>query len=407
MTGRRVCLITTFYPPYNFGGDGIAVQRLARGLAMHGCDVTVVHDADAFTVLSPREADPVVDDPPGVRVVTLQTHLPTLSTLLTQQLGRPVMNGRRLRETIDGGHFDAVLFNNVSLVGGPGALSLAGRIPSIYIAHEHWLVCPTHVLWRHNREPCVRRECFSCQMRYRRPPQLWRDTAWFNRQLEAVTRFVALSEFSRAKHREMGFPRDMEVLPLFLPDETAPQDPLYDVSPHSRPYCVFIGRLERIKGVEDAIDAFAGDGPADLLIIGRGTHLDELRARAAGHNRVHFLGFRALPELGRFYRHAIASIASSRGFETFGYTVIEAYSHATPVLARRMGSFPELIDQSGGGRLFETADELRRLVGELAASPELRQQLGERGREAFTARWSERAVVPRYLALIDQLQAAR
>lgn len=407
MTRRRVCLITTFYPPYNFGGDGIAVQRLARGLATHGCDVTVVHDADAFTVLSPGETDPAVDDPPGVRVVTLQTHVPTLNTLLTHQLGRPVMNARRLRETIADGHFDAIIFNNASLVGGPGLLPFAGRIPSIYVAHEHWLVCPTHVLWRHNREACDRRECFTCQLHYRRPPQLWRNTAWFNRQLEAVTRFVALSEFSRAKHREMGFPRDMDVLPLFLPDATEPPPPLYDVSPHSRPYFVFIGRLERIKGVEDAIDAFAGDGPADLLVIGRGTHSDELRARAAGHHRVHFLGFRPLAQLGRYYRHAVASIASSRGFETFGFTVIEAFSHGTPVLARRMGSFPELIEQSGGGRLFDTPEQLRQLVAEFAASPELRRDLGERGREALAARWSESAVVPRYMTLIEQLQATR
>jgi glycosyltransferase involved in cell wall biosynthesis len=404
---RRVCLMTTFYPPYNFGGDGIAVQRLARGLARHGCEVTVVHDADAFTVLSPREADPIVDDSPGVRVITFRTHLPTVSTLLTHQFGRPVMNRRRLRRTIADGRFDTIFFHNASLVGGPGLLPFAQGVPSIYVAHEHWLVCPTHVLWRHNREACDRRQCLRCQLRYHRPPQLWRNTAWFNRQLESVNRFVALSEFSRAKHRAMGFPREMDVVPLFLPDETGPPEPLYDVPPHSRPYCVVIGRLESIKGVEDAIDAFAGDGPADLLVIGRGSRADELQARAARHHRVHFLGFRPLSQLGRYYRHAVASIAPSRGFETFGFTVIEAFSHGTPVLARRLGSFPELIDQSGGGRLFDTVGQLRQLVDELASSPDQRRTLGERGRSALAARWSEGAVIPRYLALIDQVQAAK
>lgn len=401
---RRVCFVTTFYPPHNFGGDGLAVQRLARGLARHGYDVTVLCDTDAFTVLSPQEPGPIEPEPDGVAVVRLSSHMPTLSTLLTQQLGRPVFNARRLRAHFEHGRYDAVIFNNASLVGGPGILPYAGQVPSIYIAHEHWLVCPTHVLWRHDREPCDRRECLRCQLHYHRPPQLWRRTAWFTRQLESVTRFVALSEFSRAKHREMGLRREMDVLPLFLADTPAVADPDADRSPHHRPYFLFVGRLERIKGIEDAIDAFAGDGPADLLIIGRGSQSDGLQARAAGHHRVHFLGFRAPHELGRYYRHAVASIASSRGFETFGYTVIESFEHGTPVIARRIGSLPELLAQSGGGRLFETAADLRGAVDEFSASPGLRAELGRKGREALAARWSEHVVVPRYAALIESLQ---
>jgi hypothetical protein len=28
---KRFCFLTTFYPPFNFGGDGLAVQRMAGG----------------------------------------------------------------------------------------------------------------------------------------------------------------------------------------------------------------------------------------------------------------------------------------------------------------------------------------------------------------------------------------
>ena len=31
-TGLRFCMVTTFYPPYSYGGDGITVQRLATAL---------------------------------------------------------------------------------------------------------------------------------------------------------------------------------------------------------------------------------------------------------------------------------------------------------------------------------------------------------------------------------------
>jgi len=122
---------------------------------------------------------------------------------------------------------------------------------------------------------------------------------------------------------------------------------------------------------------------------------------------VHFLGYRPSDQLARYYRHAIASVASSRGYETFGFTLIESFSHGTPVLARRIGSFPELIEQSGGGRLFDTSDGLRQLVAELAASPDTRRELGERGRESRVRRWSETAVVPQYEALMEQLKPSR
>src|SRR5947209_7940112 len=47
----KFCMVTTFYPPYHFGGDAIGVQRLARGLVRRGHEVTVIHDVDAYNLL--------------------------------------------------------------------------------------------------------------------------------------------------------------------------------------------------------------------------------------------------------------------------------------------------------------------------------------------------------------------
>ena len=44
MSGLRVAMLTTFYPPYNFGGDGIGIRRFSMGLAALGHQVTVIHD---------------------------------------------------------------------------------------------------------------------------------------------------------------------------------------------------------------------------------------------------------------------------------------------------------------------------------------------------------------------------
>ena len=46
-------MITTFYPPYNFGGDGVFVQRLSNELARRGHLVEVIHCTDAYRLAAP------------------------------------------------------------------------------------------------------------------------------------------------------------------------------------------------------------------------------------------------------------------------------------------------------------------------------------------------------------------
>jgi glycosyltransferase involved in cell wall biosynthesis len=389
-------MVTTFYPPYNFGGDGMAVQRLARALVRRGHHVTVIHDADAYEALSPTPAPSETAAPDGVEVVTLRSRLRGLSLLLTQQTGRPVVNGGRLRRLLDGGGFDVINYHNVSLVGGPGVLSL-GRGLKIYSALEHWLVCPTHVLWRHRREPCTGRECLRCQLRYRRPPQLWRHTGLLERQLDHMDAVIAMSEFSRDKHREFGLGRSMEVVPGFLaPDESAPAA----ASPHPRPYFLCLGRLTRIKGLADVIPVFRDRPPADLVVAGTGEEEPALRALAAGSPAIHFAGRVPAASIAAYYRHALALIAPSAGYETFGFVLIEAFREGTPVVARRIGPFPEMVQRAEGGELFATPAELRAAVERLAGDPAHRGRLARNAYAAYLRYWTEDAVVPTYLDVV-------
>ena len=399
MSGLRFGFVTTFYPPHNFGGDGIGIQRLARGLVRAGHRVTVIHDGDAYNALHKGPEPAPQLEPEGLEVVRLRSGLGILSPLLTQQLGRPMVNGAQIGRLLAQGHYDVINFHNVSLVGGPGVFRYGNAI-KLYMAHEHWLVCPTHVLWRHMREVCTGRQCFRCQLHYRRPPQIWRATGYLESQLRHIDTFIAMSEFSREKHREFGFPREMEVLPYFLADPENGRATVGGASPHGRPYFLFVGRLEKIKGLEDVIPVFRDYPDADLLIAGDGEYAGPLRELAAGVERVKFLG-RVGPEpLRRYYEHAIALVVPSVCFETFGIILIEAFKQSTPVIARRIGPFPEIVAQSGGGELFTTREELVAAMRGLQTDPAHRDRLARAGSRAFLDRWSESAVVPRYLEIV-------
>jgi glycosyltransferase involved in cell wall biosynthesis len=408
MRPLRFAYVTTFYPPHNFGGDGIGAQRWARALVRRGHHVTVICDTDVHELLRTGPAPAQVVEEEGITVHRLRTKIGPLSVLLTQQTGRPVVNGPGIRRLLDAGNFDVINFHNVSAIGGPGVLGMGAAI-KLYTAWEHWLVCPTHVLWRHNREACTGRECTRCQIVYKRPLQLWRHTEWLERNLHHVDAFIALSEFSRAKHREFGFSREMEVLPGFLPDPepgaTRPEPA--GESPHPRPYFLFVGRLEKIKGLDDVIPVFARYADADLLVAGDGTYRAPLEAIAAGSPRIKFLGNVPQEELGRYYAHAVASLVPTAGYETFGFVIIEAFRRGTPVIARRIGPLPELVDACGGGETFRTPDELEQVLRRIQHEPGRRARLASAAYQGFTDRWTESAVMPRFFTLLERIARER
>ena len=68
MTDRplRFCMITTFYPPYNFGGDGIFVRQLSNELARRGHHVEVIHCIDSYRLMAGRKPIGTYNDHPNV-----------------------------------------------------------------------------------------------------------------------------------------------------------------------------------------------------------------------------------------------------------------------------------------------------------------------------------------------------
>lgn len=402
----RIAMVTTFYPPLNFGGDGQYVRRLAQALAARGCEVEVIHDADAWRVVGGKKGPlpPVEPEPPGVTVHRLESRNPLAATLLTQQLGRPVTHGAAIRRLLARG-FDVIHFHNISLVGGPGVLPLGDAI-KLYTAHEHWLVCPNHVLWRHNRELCVGRECLKCSIAFRRPPQLWRQTDLLDRSVEHVDAFIALSKSVADNHEAFGFQTPMTELASFLPDSEVKRPVVKQPKPR-RPYFLFVGRLEVIKGLQDVIPLFDDTLPADLVIAGAGAYGEQLKTLARGRPSVKFLGHVDPADLPALYQGSRGLIASSLCYEVFPMVALEAFRDRVPIIARRLGPYPQIVEESGGGLLFGNAEELRDALMSLVQNDTLREELGNSGRRAVETRWSERTAMDNYFALIRRLSVER
>jgi glycosyltransferase involved in cell wall biosynthesis len=401
----RIAVVTTFYPPCNFGGDGNYIRNFVHSLARRGCEVEVIYDADAWSVgrnvLRPPPLPAPVAQPAGVTVHQLQSRWPLGSTLLTHQTGRPIVQQSAIEAILAKG-FDVIHFHNISLIGGPGVLALGQGIKLLTI-HDHWLICQNHILWRHNRELCDRRECFKCSMAFRRPPQLWRQTPLLEHELAHVDEVIALSQSVADRHREFGVDRQMVAMASFMPDaEATPSDTPSAPSRH-RPYFLFVGRLQTFKGLQDVIPCFDYDSPADLLVAGTGEYEADLREMAKGRKTIIFLGQVEPERLAGLYRDAIALIAPSLCYEVFPMVALEAFREGTPIIARNLGPYPQIVEESQAGFLFDDEAGLRAAIAALAADAELRDRLGASGRAALAERWTEKTATDEWLALVRSI----
>ena len=400
----RFCMITTFYPPYNFGGDGIFVYRLANELAKLGHEVDVIHCKDSYRLLQPSGPKGDFLNHSNVTVHGLKSRLGLLSPLLTQQTGYPFLKRKKIEALLKSKEFDVIHYHNISLVGGPKLLRPRKEI-TLYTMHEHWLVCPMHVLWKFNREVCTKKNCFLCTLVWKRPPQLWRYTNMLERAVRNVDHFISPSRFTLKKHHEMGLQIPIIHMPYFIPlsEEKSSETEIAGNEEVMKPYFLFVGRLEKIKGLQNLIPIFKEYSKAELLIAGDGEYGEVLRKLADGIENVKFLGRVNHKELRRLYKKALAVIVPSICYEVFGIIIIEAFSMKTPVIVNNVGAPPDVIEESGGGFIYNNKEELIRAMETLRTSPQIRKELGEKGYTAYKKYWTEENGLRIYFDLISRI----
>ena len=381
----RFCLVTTFFPPEHFGGDGVFVAHQANLLAEAGHHVEVVHCSDSFQLLRGSvQPSPMVLNP-SVIVHRLQSAWGAFSPIATHITGSPY--GKPLAAIFQRG-FDVIHWHNTSLVGGPGALLLGNAI-KLCTLHDYWLICPTSVLYRYNREICTKQECIRCSLSYGRPPQLWRGTSLMSDGLSHIHRFFAPSRYVQQRLLASSLCIQADVLPHFLPE----QPRLLKTEPS---YYLFAGRLEKLKGLQTILPIFIRSGRR-LRVAGSGSYAGELQQMAKDAANIEFLGRIPQCDMPALYAGAIATLVPSLCEETFGLTILESLQQGTPSIVSANGALPETIAACQVGDVFHTETELEKILQrfdrheEPFVQPDLRQ-------------FSPQYHLERYLSMIGEIR---
>ena len=176
-------------------------------------------------------------------------------------------------------------------------------------------------------------------------------------------------------------------------------------------YMLTVTRLERVKRVELAIEAFRHvPSPMRLLIAGDGTARGEIEAcieRLGMANRVSLLGRVSDEDLIELYAGARAMLFTPF-HEDYGYVTLEAFLSRKPVITTTDAGGPlEFVADDVNGLVAEpSAEALAIAINRVGADARLAGRLGDAGYErARTITWD--GVVERLVAAAERRTPAR
>jgi len=162
--------------------------------------------------------------------------------------------------------------------------------------------------------------------------------------------------------------------------------------PHERrdpPVVVGVGRVERMKGFDLLLDAFAEADVPDtckLVIAGDGSMRPALRAQAEKLGIAHRVGLPGMldrSDVASLLASAAAVVVPSRK-EAFGMVVLEAWRAGAPLVVTSRGGPAQLVTDGVSGLVADPDDTgaLSCAIGKVVGDPGLADSLAAAGRAA-------------------------
>jgi glycosyltransferase involved in cell wall biosynthesis len=224
--------------------------------------------------------------------------------------------------------------------------------------------------------------------------------------------------------RRYGFQGETPVIPAIGVDtETFRPCPPDQANGHTNasatPFTIgYIGRLVAEKGIDVLLRAVAvvhtahADLPMRLQLIGEGPQRQELQELASTlgiADQLDFLGAqppaRVAALLCNFNVVVLPSRTTPVWKEQLGRALLEAMACGIPVIGSDSGAIPEVIGDAGLVVPEGDVTALAEAIARLSVLPELRNDLGKRGRARVEAHYSQRHLAEQTLAVYRQVVA--
>jgi glycosyltransferase involved in cell wall biosynthesis len=373
------------YPPHHAGGYEVMWQAAVRHARRVGHSVRVL-TSDYRHLEDIPETDPDVHRTLRWYWDLHRYDFPQLTP--TQRLRHELHNKRELQRHLREFRPDVVSWWSMGCIS-LSLIELVRRqgLPAAFVVHDDWLVYgPGYDQWIRMWRGRRRLVAPIVELLFGLPTAV---------DLARSGRFVFNSSYTLEAARRAGTsPELVSVVPPGIEPDL--QHPLESAPWRWR--LLYIGRLDRQKGIDTAIEALAQLPPEATLDVwgtGQAEYLAEMRrlvGRLGLGERVRFRGWAGPVERLRAYRDADVVVFPVRWKEPFGLVPLEAMGTGRLVVSTAQGGSAEFLSDGQNALLFQPDDvaALASAVRRLGASQELRQRLLSHGRQTASAYTLER-----------------
>lgn len=264
------------------------------------------------------------------------------------------------------------------------------RIPVVMTLRDHKMVCPFWYLLSGGKicEKCKNGRyywCFlkKCTKGSRAKSFINTVEMYLHHKIlhiyDRVDVFISPSNFLKNKLNELGFKKEILVLPNFV--DPAEFEPSFEPAGKS---ILYVGRLSQEKGLFTLLEAVKNTA-VTLKIIGAGPLKTPLLEKIAGGglDNVILEGYKTGEDLKNEIRQAAFTVIPSICYENNPRTVIESFASGKPVVGARIGGIVELVKDFDTGLTFEPGNvaDLKEKISFLIVEPELIKRMGKKARK--------------------------
>lgn len=279
---------------------------------------------------------------------------------------------REIRKIIKEENIDIVHVHNTLNLVSPAvyyaALSL--KVPVIQTIHNFRLLCPSGTFYRdgHICEDCVAKG-MRCSIKHGcyRESKLQTLIYVFNLKIHQFLgvygkiNYIALTEFN--KEKLLNF-KQIEDKRIFIKPNFSENS--INMVPYEQrdDYFVFVGRIDKLKGIEMLLQAWKtmGKEALELIICGTGPEEEWCKKYIEENEllKIKMMGFLSIREVNKMIAYSKALILPTQWYEGFPMVIVEAYSNGTPVIGSNLGNTGNIIKENKTGLKF-SANSLKEL----------------------------------------------
>ena len=379
---------------YPTGGDWTAVENLTNLYQMKGHNVIPFSMKHENNIQTPYEIYFInkIDYRALHSNKTLFTGIKVLHRSIYSKESRTKLN-----ELLNSIKIDIAHIHNIGPQITPSILPLLKqkKIPIIWTLHDYSLLCPATSFYSRGKvcEECKVDKFYKCLINKCKKNSVLASLVtsirsyilkfWDIRKYVDV--FICPSKFIFSKFIEYGFKREqlVQIYNMFDKRKILQIDNSVSISFLKSDYIIYVGRIERIKGIMTLLKTIKHIKDLNLLIVGLGEddYLFKKYVEENMINNIYFLGHLDKKNVITLLRNSLFLVCPSEWYENLPYAIVEGMLLSKPIIGSRIGGIPELVIDGYTGYTFEVGNvqEFREKILILKNNPLLREKMGTNG----------------------------